>query len=112
MPLRPASFRACSMSASASRIAIWWLFWAFTRVTKLEPEGLIPCASAAFDLCLYNESRRCFSGIGTISARSESTASCARRLSRHSPNNPIPIYEQDVQGEVRFVYYGETDAGR
>ena len=27
-------------------------------------------------------------------------------------NNPIPIYEQDVQGEVRFVYYGETDAGR
>jgi hypothetical protein len=27
-------------------------------------------------------------------------------------NNPIPIYEQDVEGEVRFVYFGETDAGR
>jgi len=27
-------------------------------------------------------------------------------------NDPIPIYEQDVEGEVRFVYYGETDTGR
>ncbi len=27
-------------------------------------------------------------------------------------NDPIPIYEQDVAGERRFVYYGETDAGR
>jgi len=27
-------------------------------------------------------------------------------------NDPIPIYEQDVEGEVRFVYYGETDSGR
>lgn len=27
-------------------------------------------------------------------------------------NGPIPIYEQDVEGEVRYVYYGETDAGR
>lgn len=27
-------------------------------------------------------------------------------------NDPIPIYEQDVQGEIRFVYYGETSAGR
>lgn len=27
-------------------------------------------------------------------------------------NEPIPVYEQDVQGEIRFVYYGETDAGR
>ena len=27
-------------------------------------------------------------------------------------NDPIPIYEQDVGGEVRFVYYGETDEGR
>jgi uncharacterized DUF497 family protein len=24
---------------------------------------------------------------------------------------PIPIYEQDVEGEARYVYYGETDAG-
>jgi uncharacterized DUF497 family protein len=27
-------------------------------------------------------------------------------------NSPILIYEQDVQGEVRYVYYGETDSGR
>jgi hypothetical protein len=27
-------------------------------------------------------------------------------------NDPIPVYEQSVEGEVRFVYYGETDAGR
>jgi len=27
-------------------------------------------------------------------------------------NDAIPIYEQDVEGEPRFVYYGETDARR
>ena len=27
-------------------------------------------------------------------------------------NDPIPIYEQDIEGERRFVYYGETNAGR
>lgn len=27
-------------------------------------------------------------------------------------NDPILIYEQDVEGEPRYVYYGETDAGR
>jgi len=27
-------------------------------------------------------------------------------------NDPIPIYEQNSEGELRFVYYGETDAGR
>lgn len=27
-------------------------------------------------------------------------------------NNPIPIYEQDVGGEARHIYYGETDSGR
>lgn len=26
-------------------------------------------------------------------------------------NAPILIYEQDVEGELRYVYYGETDAG-
>ena len=28
------------------------------------------------------------------------------------PNRPILIYEQNVGGEPRFVYYGETGAGR
>ena len=23
-----------------------------------------------------------------------------------------PVYEQVVEGEIRFVYYGETDSGR
>ena len=27
-------------------------------------------------------------------------------------NGPIAIYEQEVEGEIRFVYYGETNAGR
>jgi len=27
-------------------------------------------------------------------------------------NSPILIHEQDVQGEVRYVYYCETDSGR
>ena len=27
-------------------------------------------------------------------------------------NNPLPILEQDVEGEVSYMYYGHTDAGR
>ena len=27
-------------------------------------------------------------------------------------NDPIPVHEQDVEGERRFVYYGETQRGR
>jgi hypothetical protein len=27
-------------------------------------------------------------------------------------NDPIPMGDQDVEGELRFVYYGETNAGR
>jgi uncharacterized DUF497 family protein len=27
-------------------------------------------------------------------------------------NDPLPVYEQDIEGEPRFVYYGETTAGR
>jgi uncharacterized DUF497 family protein len=27
-------------------------------------------------------------------------------------NDPVPVYEQDVNGELRYVYYGETDAGK
>ncbi len=41
----------------------------------------------------------------------------AHRISREEVeqaliNDAIPIYEQDVEGERRFVYYGETDAQR
>jgi len=27
-------------------------------------------------------------------------------------NNPIPVLEQDVEGDFSYVYYGETHAGR
>jgi uncharacterized DUF497 family protein len=27
-------------------------------------------------------------------------------------NDPILVYEQEVEGEIRFVYYAETDASR
>jgi uncharacterized DUF497 family protein len=41
----------------------------------------------------------------------------AHRISREEAeqtlvNDAIPIYEQDMEGEPRFVYYGETDEGR
>lgn len=41
----------------------------------------------------------------------------AHRISREEAeqaliNDAIPIYEQNVEGERRFVYYGETDAQR
>ncbi len=36
----------------------------------------------------------------------------AVEVERALSNDPIPIYEQDVQGELRYVYYGETDSGR
>ena len=42
---------------------------------------------------------------------------CAHRMTAEEvetaiSNDPIPIYEQDVEGEARYVYYGETDSGR
>ena len=36
----------------------------------------------------------------------------AEEVERALSNDPIPIYEQDVDGEMRYVYYGETEAGR
>lgn len=33
-------------------------------------------------------------------------------MERALSNDPIPVYEQDVDGETRYVYYGETDMGR
>ena len=36
----------------------------------------------------------------------------AEEVEKALSKDPIPIYEQDVEGEVRYVYYGETDSGR
>ncbi len=49
--------------------------------------------------------------------RSNLRKSRAHRISREEAEQPlvndaIPIHEQDVEGEQRFVYYGETDAWR
>ena len=55
--------------------------------------------------------RRCSNGTGTTCKIR------AHRIKREEAeqallNDPIPIYEQDVEGELRVVYYGETTAGR
>ena len=36
----------------------------------------------------------------------------AEEVEKALSNDPIPIYEQDVEGEARYVYYDETDSGR
>ena len=36
----------------------------------------------------------------------------AEEVEKTLSNAPIPIYEQDVEREARYVYYGETDSGR
>ena len=64
-------------------------------------------------LCIaYTMNERCSTGTGTTSARFGHTGPSGRRREQALLNDPIPIYEQDVEGERRFVYYGETDAGR
>jgi uncharacterized DUF497 family protein len=36
----------------------------------------------------------------------------AEEVEKALSNDPILIYQQDVEGEPRYVYYGETDSGR
>ena len=36
----------------------------------------------------------------------------AEEVEKALSNAPILIYERDVEGEARYVYYGETDSGR
>src|SRR5205807_10008744 len=60
--------------------------------------------------CIYNEKRRCSNGTGTTCKIR------AHRIKREEAeqallNDPIPIYEQDVEGELRVVYYGENHRG-
>ena len=57
-------------------------------------------------------SERCSTGTATTSAKSEHTEIKREETEQALLNDPIPIYEQDVEGERRFVYYGETNAGR
>jgi hypothetical protein len=49
-----------------------------------------------------------------MGSRQSTQDSCPSDLARGggagSSQRSIPIYEQDVEGEPRFIYYGETDA--
>ena len=56
--------------------------------------------------CIYNERRRCLNGIGIISARFAPIGSVVTKRSKALLNDPISVYEQNVEGEPRFVYYG------
>ncbi len=51
-------------------------------------------------------------GTQTICARFGRNRITAEEVEKVLSNGPIPIYEQDVEWQVRYVYYGETDSGR
>ena len=55
---------------------------------------------------------RCSTGIRTSCCKIKAHRIKAEEVERALSNDPIPIYEQDVDGEMRYVYYGETEAGR
>jgi uncharacterized DUF497 family protein len=62
-------------------------------------------------LCIYNESAVFDwdeNNLRKIRAHRIRLEEVEKALS----NDPIPIYEQDAEGEVRYVYYCETDLGR
>jgi uncharacterized DUF497 family protein len=62
-------------------------------------------------LCIYNESAVFDwdeNNLRKIRAHRIRPGEVEKALS----SDPIPIYEQDVEGEVRHVYYCETDVGR
>jgi len=50
-------------------------------------------------------------GTSTICGRFEGIESSVKAEQALS-NDPISIYEQAVEAEIRYVYYGETDGGR
>ena len=63
-------------------------------------------------LCIYNRDANCSTGTKTTSGRSVLIGSSEATWNTLLRNGPMLIYEQNVEGEPRFVYYGETDAGR
>ena len=69
-----------------------------------------PCTSLS---CVaYTIEVRCSTGTRIIFARSGRIGSDLKRWNKGLSNNPILIYEQDVQGEPRYVYYCESDSER
>jgi uncharacterized DUF497 family protein len=75
-----------------------------------------PPTSKSFPLSLaYTLHIQCEGAVRV--GREQPTKDSGHRITREEAeqallNNPIAIYEQDVQGEIRYVYYGETNAGR
>ena len=57
--------------------------------------------------CIYNGGE-CSSGIVTIAQRSRRIGSRPAKWEQALSIGPILIYEQDAEGEPRYVYYGET----
>ena len=61
--------------------------------------------------CIYNG--KCDVRLGQEQSAQDQGPPDQSRRSRKGPvEHPIPIYEQDVDGEMRYVYHGETEAGR
>jgi uncharacterized DUF497 family protein len=59
----------------------------------------------------YTIEVRCSSGTTAICARSEAHRIKTAEVETALSNDPILIHEQNVEGEVRYVYYGETESG-
>ena len=61
-------------------------------------------------LCIYNESA-VFDWDKNNLRKIRAHRIRPKKWKKALSNDPIPIYEQDVEGEVRYVYYGETEVG-
>ena len=55
---------------------------------------------------------RCSTGTQTICSKIRAHRIKTEEVEEALSHDPIPVYEQDVEGEVRYVYYSETDSGR
>ncbi len=60
----------------------------------------------------YTMEMRCSIGTKTISGKIRAHRVKRADVEQALSNSPILIYEQSVGEEPRFVYYGESDAGR
>ena len=67
--------------------------------------------SLAYALHIQSK-KRCSNGIEITSARFGRTGLSGRRPSRRSSTIRFPSMNRALRGELRFVYYGETSAGR
>ena len=57
--------------------------------------------------CIYN-GEACSNGIVTTARRSKLIGSTQPLVEEALTNDPLLVYQQDADGESRYVYYGET----